>query len=496
VKRGLEYAQAHGIDVPKEYIFREDFTGYKLDRPEFNKVRKLIAEHAVDCVIIYQTDRIARRSFHAQQILQEEIIPNGIELHIVTWGRAVQNTPQDIAFFGIQAEFAQMERGMIVERSARGKQEKLDQGVWMGDGQDRYGYKKVGKKRETQMVIREDEARVVRMIRDMFLNERLGTPRIAERLNNDRIPPPSANRNFKYKRKTWSPKSVYGILRHEAYTGVWTHGKRGSRKKPTRLEFPELAIISKEDYQKICELFAEGRRRFAPIPKHEYLLARRIDCFCGRAVNAYTITFKERGGVQYKYYRCNGRRSDVEEKCSLPQVSVPKVDAKVWSEVEMLLNDQNAIVEGYQRLRNMAIAKNADALANIESGNRLLARYQASLKKYAEMYADELITEEIMREKKVEFDKQIKEAKREIKEYEDALIHVVSDEEIQDRVNMLRRIKKKLDELGTLEFADQRDVIELLNIESVLGIEGSRIYVDIIWHGEVIASLWLEEAPT
>lgn len=495
VKRCCEYAQTHGIEVPEEFVFREDFTGFKLDRPEFNKVRKLVAEKAVECVIIYQTDRLARRSFHAQQILQEEMIPNGVELHIVSWGRAVENTPQDIAFFGIQAEFAQMERGMIVERTLRGVQQKLEDGVWHGAGQDRYGYKKVGKKRETRMLIREDEARVVRMIRDWFLKERLSVAQIAERLNRQRIPPPSVARNLTVKRKDWSPRSVYTVISDEVYTGVWTYGKKGSRKNPVRLEFPELALITKEEYRQIRERFAEGRRRYAPGPKHEYLLARHTKCFCGRAVNAHTITFKERG-VQYKYYRCNGARSYAYEKCTLPQISVPKADARVWGEVEKLLNDPDAIIAGYERLRAIARQANEEAEANIEAGRRLLGRYRASLKKYAEMYDEDLITKELLREKKAELDGQIRQAERELAEYEAALLHVISDEEIQDRVRTIRLIKQRLDELGTLDFKDRRRVIELLNIEAVFGREDGKVYVEVIWYGEVIASLWVEDVNT
>jgi len=492
VKRSVEYAEAHGITIPEEFIFREDFTGFKLDRPEFNKVRKLVAEGGVACVIIYQTDRLARRSFHAQQILQEELIADGVELHIVSWGRAVENTPQDIAFFGIQAEFAQMERGMIVERTLRGVQQKLEDGVWHGAGQDRYGYKKVGKKRETRMLIREDEACVVRMIRDMFLKERLSVAQIAERLNRQRIPPPSAARNLTVKRKDWSSRSVYTVIKDEVYTGIWTYGKKGSRKKPVRLEFPELALITKEEYQQIRERFAEGRRKYAPGPKHEYLLARQAKCSCGRAVNAHTITFKERG-VQYKYYRCNGARSYEYEKCTLPQVPVGKADARVWSEVVKLLNDPDAIVAGYKRLRALAEETNASAEANIEAGSRLLERYKASLKKYAEMYDEDLITKELLREKKAELDRQIRQAEREIAEYEAALLHVISDEEIQDRVQTIQLIRKRLDELGTLTFKDRRRLIELLNIEVCFGRNEGEIYIDVIWYGEVIASLWLEE---
>jgi hypothetical protein len=44
---------------------------------------------------------------------------------------------------------------------------------------------------------------------------------------------------------------------------------------------PELAIVEPQLYERTQKLLADGRRRNAPRPKHDYLLSRRVKCACG-----------------------------------------------------------------------------------------------------------------------------------------------------------------------------------------------------------------------
>jgi DNA invertase Pin-like site-specific DNA recombinase len=61
----LESARAHGYNVPEEYIFREEYTGASLERPELDKLRALAAVFALDL------DRLARNTVF-QKLIEEE----------------------------------------------------------------------------------------------------------------------------------------------------------------------------------------------------------------------------------------------------------------------------------------------------------------------------------------------------------------------------------------------------------------------------------------
>ena len=84
IDAGLAYAQTKNLNVPSEFVFREDHSGRVLDRPEMGKIRKLVKEGKVQAVIIYATDRLARRT-GVGEILLDEMIDHEVQLHIVQW---------------------------------------------------------------------------------------------------------------------------------------------------------------------------------------------------------------------------------------------------------------------------------------------------------------------------------------------------------------------------------------------------------------------------
>src|SRR5262249_34960133 len=144
INRCLDHAHQYDLYVPDEYILPDEYTGFTLDRPAFNRVMRLAQEHQVDCIVVYKVNRIARKSHLADWFLQEIVFPNNIELHIVEWGRAVKNTKDDLLLFGLQAQFSQFDAMDIKERTMRGRWEKVQQGIWMGQGTTVYGYCKEG----------------------------------------------------------------------------------------------------------------------------------------------------------------------------------------------------------------------------------------------------------------------------------------------------------------------------------------------------------------
>lgn len=64
------------------HIFSEDFSGASLDRPELNNVRDFLANEDVDVVIVYDVDRLARKSIY-QALIEEEFMRNGAVIEYV-----------------------------------------------------------------------------------------------------------------------------------------------------------------------------------------------------------------------------------------------------------------------------------------------------------------------------------------------------------------------------------------------------------------------------
>src|SRR3989442_1819116 len=64
----IEFAQAHDLEVPKEWVFEDEgYSGATLERPGLERVRDLAAEGQIQVVLAYSPDRLSRK--YAYQIL-------------------------------------------------------------------------------------------------------------------------------------------------------------------------------------------------------------------------------------------------------------------------------------------------------------------------------------------------------------------------------------------------------------------------------------------
>lgn len=156
-----EYAAQHGIHIA--YEFEEYFTGAKYDRPQLAKVLRLIRRRAINVLIVYATDRFARK-IGVADLLLDELTDNGVELHIVQWNGPVQpHIPESRTRFLFESTFSDHERQKIIERTTRGRNEKVHQrGQLTFQGFDRYGFQRVGRKKEQHYIIAEQPVQVIK----------------------------------------------------------------------------------------------------------------------------------------------------------------------------------------------------------------------------------------------------------------------------------------------------------------------------------------------
>src|SRR5689334_12741582 len=86
------YAHSHGFNLTHE--FSEVWTGKAQDRPEYTKIRELVRTRAIGALIVYATDRFARK-IGVGDFLLDELMRYGVELHIVAWNSYIRDTPED-----------------------------------------------------------------------------------------------------------------------------------------------------------------------------------------------------------------------------------------------------------------------------------------------------------------------------------------------------------------------------------------------------------------
>lgn len=100
-----------------ERIVYDDFTGTKMDRPEFSKLREELQNG--DTLIVTKLDRFARTIVEGVSVIRE-LMERGVTINILNMG-IVQNTSAGRLTLSIMMGFAEFERDMIVERTQAGK---------------------------------------------------------------------------------------------------------------------------------------------------------------------------------------------------------------------------------------------------------------------------------------------------------------------------------------------------------------------------------------
>ncbi len=355
VERCLKWAQAKDFEVPPGLIFREDWSGATLDRPELNQVRTLVRDGSLNVVICYSTDRLSRNPVHTY-ILAEECQKHNVALAFVT--EPLDTSPEGQLIQYVKGYAALIEREKIADRTTRGKQMRARQGrLPVGNGNGLYGYSYVPGKGPGEGIrrVNEAEAENVRMVFRWLVDEGATLYRICVRLTEAGIPAPKGG-------SRWGISTVARLLRNEAYAGVTfafkstyvepknpikrdrKHTKTSKQLRPREdwIELPGVTppIISRETFQAAQEQLRRNFERADRNRKEQYLLAGHLRCGkCGRAYNGR----KTRG---HTYYQCAGKNKTVSfVLCPARRLYGKTAEKLVWEEVKRVLSDPRAIIE-------------------------------------------------------------------------------------------------------------------------------------------------------
>lgn len=106
-------------------IFCDSFTGKRIDRPEFDRLRGKLS--AGDKLIVTKLDRFVRSAVQGSQLI-ESLIEKGVTVHVLNIG-IMDNTPTGKLIRNIMLSFAEFERDMIIERTSEGKMIAREKGI-------------------------------------------------------------------------------------------------------------------------------------------------------------------------------------------------------------------------------------------------------------------------------------------------------------------------------------------------------------------------------
>lgn len=300
-----EWDERHlGAKIPEKNRFREVVSGETIkERPEINKVLRLIESPKYKAVKVVEPQRLTRGDLEDIGRLMKLL--KLTDTYVITPER-MYNLRDEYDWNAFEAELKRGNDYLKYTKKIlnRGRLLSVSQGNYIASIPP-YGYNKVwvkdGKKECPTLEENKEQADIVRLIFDLYVNKDMGRTNIAHYLDNMGVKPP--------KGQYWSPAAMKDMLENVHYIGKvkWNWRKTVTivedgeiRKTNPKSKIGEYliyegrhtGIISEELFNAAQE--KKGRNhRAKPTTKVRNPLAGLLYCQCGRAMTLRTYKTKD-----------------------------------------------------------------------------------------------------------------------------------------------------------------------------------------------------------
>lgn len=323
-----KYADYQEMSIVGEYS-DDGKSGKSVEgRPQFKQMLADIesGKDNVDYVLVFKLSRFGRNAADVLSSLQK-MQDYGVNLICVEDGIDSSKDAGKL-MISVLSAVAEIERENILVQTMEGRRQKAREGRWNG-GFAPYGYQLVN----GELIIAEDEAEIIRIIYDKFVNTTMGMAAIAAFLNNSGYKKKLRQNNTI---EGFSTSFVKGVLDNPIYCGKIAFGRRKNEKIPgTRNEYHIVkqkeymlndgiheAIISEEMWNQ-----AYRKRQETGVLQvkthsleHEHILSGIIKCpVCGSGMYGNVNRKKHPDGSHYKdyfYYACKHRKLVDGHRCT------------------------------------------------------------------------------------------------------------------------------------------------------------------------------------
>lgn len=301
-----EWSERHfGAKVPEENKFREVVSGETIkERPEINKVLRLIESPKYKAVKIVEPQRLTRGDL--EDIGRIMKLFKHTNTYIITPERMYDLRDEyDWTAFETQLKQGNDYLNYYKKIQNRGRLLSVSQGNYLGSLPP-YGFNKIkvkdGKKECPTLEEKKEEADVVRLIFDLYVNKDMGSTKIANYLNDLNIKPP--------KSEFWQTEVICNMLSNVHYIGKvkWNWRKtidiveNGEfiKTRPKAKIGEYLIYEGRHDGIVSEEIFNAAQEKRGRIPRAKAKtkvrnpLAGLLFCKCGRAMSLRF--FKDKDG--------------------------------------------------------------------------------------------------------------------------------------------------------------------------------------------------------
>ena len=321
-ERLTKFADFQNIEIVREYCDAGKSGKNITGRPEFTQMLNDVAEDrdGVNFILVFKLSRFGRNAADVLNSLQY-IQDFGVNLICVEDGIDSSKDSGKLTITVLSA-VAEIERENILVQTMEGRRQKAREGKWNG-GQAPFGYTLDSK--NSTLIVNPEEAEIVRIIFNKFVNEGLGAERICDYLNQHGYTKKKLKKN---ELNYFARSFIMKILDNPVYIGKIAYGRsvtekvKGSRDEYKRVRADDFmlvdgiheAIINQETWEA-----TRLRRNDTGIKwekthslDHEHILSGVIKCpICGTGLVGTLRRRKNKKSGEYKddfYYKCLHRK--------------------------------------------------------------------------------------------------------------------------------------------------------------------------------------------
>ena len=313
-----QYARKHGITIDCWYE-DDGFSGYKFDRPGFNKLMEDL--NNINIVLVKDFSRLGRHNAKVLLLL-DEFQERGKELIVIDDNYNSLNEDDDT--IGIKTWYN--------ERYIKDTSKKIKCAITAKQKEGTlktkppFGYKK-SKTNNLNFEIVPEEAKYIKLIYSLYI-EGLGYRKLANYLTAEKIPTPSMCRykkDFKINHNKiatkWSDSMVKEILDNDFYIGTFrlkkrtrhtVHGKNKRVPKNEQFTFENHhpAIINKDTFYLVQDIKKKRNRNISTNSTKQWSTSQSTNpfanlLFCKNCGKSLTPIKRKTSNKERKYYICS-----------------------------------------------------------------------------------------------------------------------------------------------------------------------------------------------
>lgn len=328
-----KYCYRNDYDVAEKYI-DDGKSGKNTDRPELQRLLKDCSKGRFDVVVVWKISRLSRS---LKDLL---VLVDHFEQYSVNFYSESERFDTSSALgkltLQVLGSIAEFERNTIIDNVKLGMAQVARAGKWTGGIVLGYDNK------DKQLVVNEEEAKMVKMIFDMYVDGK-GCVQIRDKLN---------QLNLKTKKgKPFTPIAIKTILDNPVYMGFIRYGRttnydhKEKRKKEEQFILEKgvhAPIIDEDTFEKAQIITEQNRRQTRRMPSNPHMLSGLLRCpECGGRMNYQPAGNRKKNDKHGGYYNCSTYKNTRE--CNHNTLRAKYIEKTVLEKIKYVINNKQII---------------------------------------------------------------------------------------------------------------------------------------------------------